>query len=703
MKKLAKITAFSLSSSTLIRTLTTSSSPLTPTSSFSLKNVTKSNFEQTLVDLAGHVRAADFVAVDLEMTGVTSSPWRESFEIDRYDVRYLKVKDSAEKFAVVQFGVCPFRWDPLKLSFVAQPHNFYIFPRQELAADGPSYEFLCQPTSIDFLARYQFDFNACIREGLSYLSRGQEHEALSRLASMYSMKRSNLEEVRDFPLTNISDVLFSERMKICLNEWRDALLRNRNADHQLSGKTADSKQRFETIFFNMRPALKLNGFTSYQLRMIELVTRKHFKDLVYVRAFNEEPILQKLIIYTESESDRRNLMEEVKDGLHQQGRRKIKEAVGFRHVIDLLCAEKKLIVGHNCFLDMAHMYHKFFGPLPSTAEEFVANIHDSFPHIVDTKILLNADLGLQKLMKRARTSLASAFSLLCPEIASKRSSDLGVHQCVKVEVQVDDMRSSNWNSGAKHEAGYDAFMTGCVFAQACRHLGVDFPAETLAHNEKLQKYVNLLYLSWNSGDVINVSTGSISELTSHSPKKRLLKISYPNLVLVWGFPSKLKASEIRECICKVFGPISVAGIYSLDETAVFVQFGKANFVSEFLELKKTLETNNNSITILHPLSKLLEGGRTCAAGYEVYKDICSSPISKVFFAEQAEAVGITWKTKLIESRAVPENPSLEQLTEKTLSSNPILENDEMDKWKKNVRNSTSKQRIFDNLLYALNS
>ncbi|KAH7861637.1 hypothetical protein Vadar_028733 [Vaccinium darrowii] len=53
------------------------------------------------------------------MTGVTSAPWRESFELDRFDIRYLKVKDSAEKFAVVQFGVCPFRWDSSKQSFIA--------------------------------------------------------------------------------------------------------------------------------------------------------------------------------------------------------------------------------------------------------------------------------------------------------------------------------------------------------------------------------------------------------------------------------------------------------------------------------------------------------------------------------------------------------------------------------------------------------
>jgi len=44
-------------------------------------------------------------------------------------------------------------------------HNFYIFPRRELPTDDLAYEFLCQTTSINFLARHQFDFNAWIHEG----------------------------------------------------------------------------------------------------------------------------------------------------------------------------------------------------------------------------------------------------------------------------------------------------------------------------------------------------------------------------------------------------------------------------------------------------------------------------------------------------------------------------------------------------------
>lgn len=62
-------------------------------------------------------------------------------------------------------GFIPSDWIEL-LHFISHDrHNFYLFPRQELPFDGPSYEFLCQTTSIDFLSKYQFDFNACVREG----------------------------------------------------------------------------------------------------------------------------------------------------------------------------------------------------------------------------------------------------------------------------------------------------------------------------------------------------------------------------------------------------------------------------------------------------------------------------------------------------------------------------------------------------------
>lgn len=94
-----------------------------------------------------------------------------------------------------------------------------------------------------------------------------------------------------------------------------------------------------------------------------------------------------------------------------------------------------------CHTDIAHIYSKFVGPLPSTAEEFVSSVHKCFPHIIDTKVLLNANNVLQQRMKKSQTSLSSAFALLCPQISlGAKSTDVAFQLCVKVEVQVDDLR-----------------------------------------------------------------------------------------------------------------------------------------------------------------------------------------------------------------------------------------------------------------------
>ncbi|XP_022932379.1 poly(A)-specific ribonuclease PARN isoform X1 [Cucurbita moschata] len=648
-----------------IRTATYSSAAVTTpatasNSSFPLKNVTKSNFEAVLSELRSHVRAADFVAIDLEMTGITSAPWRESFEFDRFDVRYLKVKDSAEKFAVVQFGVCPFRWDSAKNSFVAHPHNFFVFPRHEILVDGPSSEFLCQTTSIEFLAKYQFDFNACIHEGISYLSRAHEDAARKRLNFAHgdetSDASSNVTNIRDQKRIGIADVLFKERMKNRLHEWRDRLLSERNMECQGQEGSNDYQRQFETIFFKMRPALTLSDFTSHQTKLIQLVIKKHFEDLCFVVVDDGDANLQQLVVYVDSRDDKELLMQEVNSDRQEAAEMKIQSAIGFRHVIDLLSSEKKLIIGHNCFLDIAHIHKKFIGSLPSTAEEFVSSIGKHFPFIMDTKILLNGNGILQQRMKKSSTSLSSAFALLCPHIAFSSQSNPAFSSGVQVEVQVDDLSSSNWNSGDKHEAGYDAFMTGCVFAQACNLMGIDFvlPSENLADNEKLQKHINHLYLSWASGDIIDLSTGNrmTEPLRSNRSKKHQAKISFENIVLIWGFPANLNARKIKECISKVFGLANIVSVYHIDESAVFVQFAKPEMVSEFLDLKKNLERHDDPISVLHPLTELFGAKGTNAAGYEAYKEICSSPMFKVLFADQAEAVGINQKTTSIKPESV---------------------------------------------------
>ncbi|XP_020274491.1 poly(A)-specific ribonuclease PARN isoform X2 [Asparagus officinalis] len=482
--------------------------------------------------------------------------------------------------------------------------------------------------------------------------RAQEAEALQKLSSSYEdrLSNSNPEEWVEIPTGSTSDLLFTERMKIRFQEWRDGIIRHPNGVCPLEENPDSKKLQFQTIFFKMRPAVQLNGFNSHQLKLIKLVLRKHVKDLVYVRTDDENSSPQNIVVYADSEQDKFSLMKEVKDDHQKSSEAKIESSVGFRHVIDILSSEKKLIIGHNCLLDIAHICCKFVGPLPLSMGDFASFVHKVFPYIVDTKHLISASNAIQYLMKKSSKSLSSAFSLLCPKISSASQSSAS-NSYVKVEVETNETCETGlscWNSGAKHEAGYDAFMTGCVFAQACSLLGIKFetnsPTIDFTRNEKLQHHINLLYPSWNSGTVINLSTGV--EAPELGYKRKYPTIVFSNIVLVWGFLSKLAPKDLKDCISKVFGADSVTSVFFLDSTAALVQFSKEEFVNDFLILKDTLEKNDDAIAVLHPLAKLLEGGNTRAAGYETYKEICGASASKVLFADQAEAIGIRWKTKI---------------------------------------------------------
>ncbi|CAN6448383.1 unnamed protein product [Victoria cruziana] len=461
-------------------------------------------------------------------------------------------------------------------------------------------------------------------------------------------------------LTRTADLLFTERMKLRFREWRDSLL-DSQLSHQFEENYGGCSTQLQTIFYKMRPSLLLNGFSSHQLSLIQQVVRSNFKDLIYVRSSGKISGGKSLVIYTNSEDDKALLMEEINKDFIRERESKLEAAVGFRRVIDLLSSEKKMIVGHNCLLDFAHVYNKFIGPLPPTLEEFASGVHRSFPCIMDTKHLLRAEHTLQRLLRKSSTSLSSAFACLCPQIAlnsndSQSSSNLGI----KVEVQTDEIRSAGSNTGANHEAGYDAFMTGCIFAQACKHLGVEFKgqnAKGLIENQTLKKHVNLLYLGLDRRIMVYMGDGKVMKFSHPTVKQRYPTIVFSNIIILWGFQKGLKPREVKDSMIKVFGSTAITSVFFLDESAALVQFSKQELVSDFLVLKDSLDKSGDLLSVLHPLAKLLEGGNTRAARYDVYKEICSSSQARLLFAEQAETLGFRWKTKLEmeDAAGIPEN------------------------------------------------
>jgi poly(A)-specific ribonuclease len=73
-----------------------------------VKQVTKTNFEESLSEIKTHIAHSDFIAVSLQRTGSVSAPWHRFLPFDTSHTAYAKAKRAAERFQLLQFAVCPF-------------------------------------------------------------------------------------------------------------------------------------------------------------------------------------------------------------------------------------------------------------------------------------------------------------------------------------------------------------------------------------------------------------------------------------------------------------------------------------------------------------------------------------------------------------------------------------------------------------------
>ncbi|KAK2031804.1 ribonuclease CAF1 [Colletotrichum zoysiae] len=136
-----------------------------------------------------------------------------------------------------------------------------------------------------------------------------------------------------------------------------------------------------------------------------------------------------------------------------------KVAQAFQLVEDKLKVSPPVIVGHNQFMDLLFLYNTFIDDLPDTLDDFLAEIHELFPLIIDTKLLAIEDQAiegedpLQDLYNRLNDRKAM------PQITCNTAYGHG-------------------RGGKAHDAGFDSFMTATVFLRlayklACKNLPGD--------------------------------------------------------------------------------------------------------------------------------------------------------------------------------------------------------------------------------------
>lgn len=118
------------------------------------------DFKETLPLIKESIDKADFFAIDTEFTGLLNG--RDVSIFDSPEDYYLRVMNGSSEFLLIQFGISCFYWDEKRNHYLNDTYNFYLYPR---GRPGPDRLFLCQSSSLDFLASNGFDFNKLIKEG----------------------------------------------------------------------------------------------------------------------------------------------------------------------------------------------------------------------------------------------------------------------------------------------------------------------------------------------------------------------------------------------------------------------------------------------------------------------------------------------------------------------------------------------------------
>ncbi|EGV96344.1 Poly(A)-specific ribonuclease PARN [Cricetulus griseus] len=88
-------------------------------------------------------------------------------------------------FLLFQFGLCAFKYDHTDSKYITKSFNFYVFPKP-FSRSSPDVKFVCQSSSIDFLASQGFDFNKVFCSGIPYLNQEEERH----LREQFDEKRS---------------------------------------------------------------------------------------------------------------------------------------------------------------------------------------------------------------------------------------------------------------------------------------------------------------------------------------------------------------------------------------------------------------------------------------------------------------------------------------------------------------------------------
>ncbi|XP_048645486.1 poly(A)-specific ribonuclease PARN isoform X2 [Marmota marmota marmota] len=422
--------------------------------------IIRSNFKSNLQKVYQAIEEADFFAIDGEFSGISDGPSVTALTngFDTPEERYQKLKKHSMDFLLFQFGLCTFKYDYTDSKYVMKSFNFYVFPKP-FSRSSPDVKFVCQSSSIDFLASQGFDFNKVFRNGIPYLNQEEERQ----LREQYDEKRSQANGAGSLAYVSPN----ASKCPVTIPEDQKKFI------DQVVEKIEDLLQSEENKNLDLEPC------TGFQRKLIYQTLSWKYPKGIHVETLETEK-KERYIVISKVDEEERKKREQQK---HAKEQEELNDAVGFSRVIHAIANSGKLVIGHNMLLDVMHTVHQFYSPLPADLNEFKELTTCVFPRLLDTKLMASTqpfkdiinNTSLAELEKRVKETPFSP-----PKVES-----------------AEGFPSYDTASEQLHEAGYDAYITGLCFISMANYLGSFLSPPKIhvsARSKLIEPFFNKLFL-----------------------------------------------------------------------------------------------------------------------------------------------------------------------------------------------------------------
>jgi len=420
--------------------------------------VSATEFPRALATLTSLLPHTTCISFDLEFTGLSLPGSHSLNTLSTPQHRYKQMwKPAIDNYTMIQVGICLYCPNAVSTSsLTAHPFTFFTkHPTADLNMSG---------SAVEFLAKNNMDWNTWLGNAAPFCDKATADNALAKHHKQY-------------PPTIETDSAILETINAPKTNQRPPQIPNTAADHQyLSLSVAAIRGWLDT---DSRLTLHLPPTSPYRRLLVHgnlestypTIVREGYDGIydLFTRLVISDNDAQELARQPDFDPTRlvrgrgillSRLTDEAKVVRYKEDRDKSRvrvndKVLGFRQVWEAIKDEvvrrpEIIMTGHNCTLDILYLMKCLEGPLPDDLNKLFQDFHKMFPNLMDTKMLGDEFKKVQG--EYDNSNLGGSFEAI--ESATIRDS-LDKEHNVDVDLAGDLMVQ-------KHDAGYDAYMTGVI-------------------------------------------------------------------------------------------------------------------------------------------------------------------------------------------------------------------------------------------------